>query len=419
MRFLRLTGTLGAILCVVALGLAGGCSDGSIPANNDDGGSSPSVLGSAPPRVSDPITARWPAGLQTVVAAQGDQLCVVDAQGIVFREASPPLTVMARDEQSATFSYALSGNGEYIAYLASREELLVRATATGQQIGSVPMQARSEMVVAAVSDDGNQAVVVSSDSVPEQYHTSQLDQTVTLCNVARGSTTVSPVLCDYATEAAATYYTGLYQPTALYFLPGGDLVVSSWFGRFDTCVYDPTKDALCAIDGLDIVWSVSSTGTVLGAQWSRYGTTGELTPVSWADGKTQTVSTPYVSTIGLPSWGGTLSRDGTHAALVVGGNLPQTLWWQAFRFTDGRWDALGETVETPETWIQLSPVAISEDGATVWGLRSDGLGDTGGGTRQYPISADTATGVWTYWLQADDLQPSEDDLDVLALILSR
>jgi hypothetical protein len=64
----------------------------------------------------------------------------------------------------------------------------------------------------------------------------------------------------------------------------------------------------------------------------------------------------------------------------------------------------------------MNPVAVSDDGSTMWGLRSDDPAG-GGGTRQYPISVDTATGKWTYWFQPQDLKVPADDFDVVAQIL--
>ena len=102
--------------------------------------------------------------------------------------------------------------------------------------------------------------------------------------------------------------------------------------------------------------------------------------------------------------------------MVVGGDLPDTLWWQLFQPSEGKWRPVGVRCETPVTWIQMNPVAVSDDGSTIWGLRSDAAG-TGGGTRQYPISVDTTTGKWTYWFQAEDLRVPADDFDVVALML--
>ena len=335
---------------------------------------------------------------------------------------------MARDTQSATFSFAISNNGEYIAYLESRQKLIVRRVATGQEVGSVAVTPRSEMIVAAVSDDASRVVLVSNDADPKQYHVIPLPQTVTLCSVSDGSEVVSPSLSEYVTQAAANPYQGAMQPVLLHFLPDNRIIVYRLFGTEETSVYSEREDALTQVDGLTKAWAVSQTGTVVGARvdhqtvhWSSGNEAGgsqdTVTPLVWTGGESQPIGTQPLVFHGVPYWPSVISRDGQNVALVVGGNLPDTLWWQTFRLSDGKWEPTGVRCETPVTWIQLNPVGVSDDGSTLWGLRSDAAG-TGGGTSQYPISVDTATGKWTYWSLPHDPKVPADRFDVVALILS-
>jgi hypothetical protein len=417
--------------------LVTGCND-SAPAPSVP----TSIAGPVPIRTSDPVTSRWPVGLAAAVVDKAGQLTIVDQEGVVFREADAPATVMGRDEDSATFSFALSNNGEYIAYLRSRDKLIVRRVATGQAVGSVTVVSANEMIVAAVSDDASRVVLISNDSDPAQYHDRFLPQTVTLCAVADGSTAVSASLSDYVTEAAHHIYKGDVQPVLMNFLPDGRIIVYRRFGTVetsnntttvysgvqDTSVYEPGKDRLKAVEGLTKAWAASATGVVVGAKqthlstpWSNaYSVGGSqemVTPVVWVKGKLQSLEMEnLVFQEGVPYWPSAISRGGRSVAVVVGGNLPDTLWWQVFQPSDGKWRPVGVRCETPVTWIQMNPVAVSDDGSTIWGLRSDAAG-TGGGTRQYPISVDTATGKWAYWFQTKDLEVPAEDFDVVALIL--
>lgn len=415
-----------AILLSVILVTTTGCG-GATPAVAP----TTSTLGSAVTPPSEPIVSRasqWPTDLSAAVVNQAGQLLVVGEQGVVFREAGVPATVMGRDTASATFTFALSNNGEYIAYLLSREQLIVRTVATGHEVGSVTVAPRSEMVVAAVSDDASGVVLISNDSTPEQYHVRPLPQTVTLCNVGDGSTLVSRSLSDYVTQAAANPYQGAMQPVLMRFLPDRRIVVYRQFGTEETSIYDQGKDALTRVDGLTKACAVSQTGAVVGAKqdhlttpWSNAHAVGgseeRVTPVVWVQGELQPLEMkPLVFQEGAPYWSSVISRGGQSVAVVVGGNLPHTLWWQAFRSSGGTWRPMGMRCETPGTWIQLNPVGVSDDGGTMWGLRSEAPG-SGGGTGQYPISVDTATGKWTYWFLPHDPEVPAKDFDVVALIL--
>jgi hypothetical protein len=404
-----------------------------------------SSTGLIPARTYKPITSRWPAGLAAAVVNQAGDLLVVDEQGVVFREESLPATVTGRDMESAIFSFATSNNGEYIAYLGSRDTLIVRKVATGQVVGSVTVEPRSETSVAAVSDDAARVVLVSSDNDPRSgIHYLRLRQTVTLCDVADGSTFESPCLSDYATKAGAYFYWNATQPLLMYFLPDDRIVVyrqfgteeksdtttTVWYGQpKETSIYDEGQDELTRIEGLTVAADASATGMVVGAsltheikRWSTDNASGAtqdlVTPLVWAQGGLQPIETPALVFHFGPYFSGAISRGGQSVAIMTGGDLPDTVrGWQVFRPSDGAWRPVGRRCETPVTWIQMNPVAVSDDGSTIWGLRSDAAGSGGGGTRQYPVSVDTATGKWTYWFQAKDLKVQADELDVVALIL--
>ncbi len=378
---------------------------------------STSSVGPSTLRPHEPIVRNWPADLAGVVADQRGQLVLADARGVVCREVDPPRTVMGRDEQSATFSFALSNNKQYIAYLAARDRLVVRHTTTGEQVGTVAVEPMSEMAVIAVSDDASCAVLVSSAADRGQWHTSMLPQTVTLCNLRDGNTLKSAVLSEYASEAASAIYIGYPYPVVACFLPDNELLLSRCLGSPRVVRYRSENKGLEQIGALDRVWAASATGAVLGAVERWEGPVGRLTPVVWVDGDAKSLTEPLVfEEGGVPGWSGAISLDGCTVAIPVGGDLPRTLFWQALRREDGTWLPVGQIVRTPESWVQVCPCAVTSRGGLIWSLWSNAAPRSEGETRQYPMSVDVASGEWTSWFDDTDLSVEPEDFDVLALI---
>ncbi len=96
------------------------------------------------------------------------------------------------------------------------------------------MTPRSEMIVAAVSDDGSQVVLISSDSDPKQYHTFPTSPDRDAMQHGRrlreGGTSPQPDV----TQAASHNYKGDIQPVLMHFLPDNRLFVYRQFGTVET-----------------------------------------------------------------------------------------------------------------------------------------------------------------------------------------
>ncbi len=108
-----------------------------------------------------PLVANWPPGLDCVVVNQNRSLAVVDEQGVRFGvEVLPPLTgttTWPPAPGTPRFSYAVSPNGKYLAYLHDGKDLAVRAMSDGSLVGTA--QSEVGYHVNSVSDDGRYALL--------------------------------------------------------------------------------------------------------------------------------------------------------------------------------------------------------------------------------------------------------------------
>jgi hypothetical protein len=107
-------------------------------------------------------------------------------------------------------------------------------------------------------------------------------------------------------------------------------------------------------------WDASATGVVVGAEethqtkrWSSGNEAGgsqdTVTPLVWTRGKLQPLEMPPLVFHGVSRWSSAISRGGESVAVVVGGNLPDTLRSQVFQPSDGMWRPVGIRCETPVT----------------------------------------------------------------------
>ena len=152
-----------SLMVVTALGmLAWGCASGAISSSTSttpsgvSGVTSPSTTGpaatsttgpavpastSTTARVSNPVTSRWPTGLEALVVQRTNGFAVVDEKGVRFAvAASGPKTGAGsggNPVQRWRADVVVSPNDRYLAYRFGGGDLVVCSVADGKTLGTV------------------------------------------------------------------------------------------------------------------------------------------------------------------------------------------------------------------------------------------------------------------------------------------
>jgi hypothetical protein len=166
--------------------------------------------------------------------------------------------------------------------------------------------------------------------------------------------------------------------------------------------YDPARDSLTEVSGIDAFRGVSDTGVILSAIGSTLLKGGGIDfgrPCTLERGS-------VVPIFGSPSWdyAEAISPDGSTLAFdAPGGSDAEMVCWQIFIRNGDEWRPGSPAYTRPLNYAQL--FGIGEDNRTVWGVT---LAGSPRGDCQL-VSLDTETGEWNEWFGSKDLEIATED----------
>jgi hypothetical protein len=318
----------------------------------------------------------------------------------------------------------LSPNGRYLAYRFGGGDLVVCSVADGKVLGRAPTRLTDD--VGAVSDDGRYVILIDwgeGPGVVVSFPFPPPAQTVTLVDLETGSRTVPAVIADLVTDRTH----GDYWVNGVVWLSADDAFLLDIPGTTgppahtntqETYLYDPAKDSLTKVSGLDELGSsaVSRDGGVLGRvrvqSSSGEDQSDESQPVVWQAGTSQ----GFVFDPSWPGGPGAISPDGSVVMLGVGGMPGTSPAWQAFRRVDNEWRPSSQAWPFSSRSTQSSPMYVGADDRTAWGAAYEPLSADPTRQHSYLVSLDTVAGTRTEWFRLIDLKVAPEEFDILQVI---
>ena len=443
---------LRSLMVVAALAmLAWGCASGATPSSTSTitsgafGATSASITGpaatsptgpavpastSTTARVSNPVTSRWPTGLEALVVQRTNGFAVVDDKGVRFAvAASGPRTGAGsggNTVQRWRADVVVSPNDRYLAYRFGGGDLVVCSVADGKVLGTTATRPTDD--VWALSDDGRYVLLIDwgeGPGVALPFPYPPPSQTVTVVDLKSGSREIPAAVADLVT--ARTH--GDYWIDGAVWLPGEQvflLHVSGGTGlpaseqTYRTYLYDPSKDTLTRVTGLDEVDSstASRNGAVLGrtgvASSTAAGQSNESKLVAWQAG----TLADFVFDPSWPGQAGAISPDGQSVVLGVGAlrHGPGPTGWQAFRREGEAWRPSSKVWPLGSGQAQVYPLAVGADDRTAWGFDFEPLPADPADQHSYLVSLDMVTGMWTDWFRVEDLKVAPEEFKILQLL---
>ena len=217
-----------------------------------------------------PITSRWPPGIEAVVLSAEDGLYVVDARGVRWSQEhedtdQPSATVTIRGPQiiSGLDGLAVSSNDAFVAYVEDGREIVIRSIADGSVTQRATVQTDGHTWLRAISSDGVLAALVTVDPQLEaEDPADEVPWSVTVVDLTTGTATEENTLDDLVRQRIEGG--GRCGLTALSWLPEYKLIVGMSGDPYETYLYDPIADRLEVIPELDYIWDLTPAGLVLG-----------------------------------------------------------------------------------------------------------------------------------------------------------
>jgi len=400
LRALLLLGALAA--CLFSATLLAGCSPEVTPAVSSDTTASSIPVGSSIPATAlpQPVTSRWPPGVESVVLSAETGLYVVDAQGVRWsqqKEAAEQslttATVHGRPIVSGLDGLAVSGNHQFVAYVEDGKEIVVCSLADGSIVQRAAVQSGGHTTLRAISPDGILAALVTVDPELEAEKLGDgVPWAVTVVDLSSGTATVEDTLADFVhRRMEAGGRCGL---VTLSWLPEYKLLVGVSGDPYETYFYDPIADRLVLVPEIEYVWSSTPEGLVLGA---RAAEPGQAAIWNGRDGSSEMVTLdsewPHVGR-------GSLNADGTAFVLWVAKSDESEAehGWQVFRRTGSEWRPAGPVAEVD--WMHQPPTLLSGDGSRAWTVVYQSTADN----ETVLLSHDFTTGAWEEWFRSEDMQ---------------
>ncbi len=362
---------------------------------------STTAVGSTFPSTSptQPITSRWPPGVETVVLSAETGLYVGDAQGVRWAQRNkaadqPSTTVTVRGPQivSGLDGMALSSNKEFLAYVEDGKEIVVRFIADGSIIRRATVPTEGHTTLRSVSPDGVLAALVTVDpDLQAENLGDKVPWTVTVVDLSSGTSTVEDTLAVLVRERIERGEScGL---VCLSWLPEYKLLVGVSGDPYETYLYDPIADRLALVPELEYIWSSTPGGLVLGAGAAE---PGEAVVWNGRDGSLE----PVILDSEWPHAGqGSLNADGTALVLMVAKSAEWAEYgWQVFRQTGSEWRPAGPVAEVD--WMHQPPSLLSGDGSRAWTVVYQSTADN----ETVLLSHDFTSGAWEEWFGSEDMQ---------------
>jgi hypothetical protein len=322
---------------------------------------------------------------------------VVDEGGVRFKIPFPDSVGPAQDPSAAAgyADLAATDNGHYLVYRFWGGDVTVCSTTDGSIRGSAPVGLHDE--IWAVSSDARFVFLVDRGKQPgisgPEFNAGQ--------RVAVVDTTTGESL---KTEAVQALVTGSDRRLGLVQWSSHDHAFLLQIVA-DPCAvysYDPARDSLAQVTGIDAFRGVSDTGVIIGATGSSRLQGGGIDfgrPVMLDRGR-------LVPVDGSGSWdyGVAISPDGSILVFdVVNATDAELLGWQTFSRTGNECGPDSPVYKHPVNYAKLN--GISEDNRTAWGV-------TLVGSSRYDyqlVSLDTETGRWDEWFGRKDLEVAPED----------
>ena len=362
---------------------------------------------------SQPITSRWPPGIEAVVLSGEDGLYVVDASGVRWsqeaEDADQPLTTdTVRGPQivSGLDGLGVSSNDEFIAYVEDDKEIVVRSIADGTVTQRATVQTEGHTWLRAISSDGVLAALVTVDPQAEgEDAADEVPWSVTVVDLSSGTATVEKTLNDFVRQRIEDG--GRCGLTTLKWLPEYKLLVGLSGDPYETYLYEPVADRLEVIPQLDYIWDLAPGGLVLG---TSMGDPAEAVLWNARDGSYE----PVVLDTAWPNAGhGGVNADGTALVLMVAKSAD---WngghgWQVFRREGSEWRAAGPVAEVD--WMHQPPSLLSNDAAKAWTVVPQSTADN----ETVLLSHDFKTGAWEEWFRSEDMRVDLGPFGFAAVVL--
>lgn len=355
-----------------------------------------------------PVTSRWPPGVDAVVlAAARGGLWVVDADGVRWgREVPAPktsttVTVRGRPVIFGLDGLVVSKNGKFLAYAGSflaegdsEKEVVVRSIRDGTVVKRLAIDCKGHTTLWSLSNDGNLLALVTVDPELEaEKMAEEVPWTVSVVDLASGAVVAEETLAAFVRQRIEDPANGACGLVVLDWLPGDRLLVGVSGRPYETYVYDPATDSMKAIADLQYAWAVGADGLVLGQNLDTGST------VVWKDGAFE----PLVLDAAWPRAGsGAISADGNALALWVsktgGGRLTDEHGWQVFRRVGSEWRPAGPVAQVD--WMNQPPAVVAGHGGMAWTVVYQSTAENA----TVLLSHDFATGEWQEWFRPEDMQ---------------
>ena len=360
-----------------------------------------------------PVTSRWPPGVESVVLSSETGLYVVDARGVRWareneatEQPSTTVTMRGRPIVSGLDGMAVSGNHQFLAYVEDGMEIVVRSIADGSIVQRAAVQSNGHTSLKSISPDGILAALVTVDPQEEAAKPGdEVPWTVTVVDLSSGAATIEDTLADFVRgRMEAGGGCGL---VTLSRLPEYKLLVGVSGDPYETYLYDPVADRLMLIPELGYVWSSTPEGLVLGA---RAAEPGQAAIWNGRDGSSEMVTADSE----WPCVGrGSLNADGTAFVLWVSKSdeLEAKHGWQVFRRTGSQWRPAGPVAEVD--WVHQPPTLLSGDGSRAWTVVYQSTADN----ETVLLSHDFTTGAWEEWFRSEDMQVDWDPFSFVDIAL--
>ena len=338
------------------------CNQAPSPASSVPPSSSPATISAD---TSDPMVSRWPLGLPAVIVHRQDGLMAVGEGGPRFIIPFPDSVATAPDPSAASsyLDVAASDNGRYLAYRFWGTDVTVCSMEDGRTEGTAQAEPRDE--IEGVSDDARYVFLVDRGKEPGiSGQRPPANEPVAVADTRTGARQEAGPVEALLVGADRSLGLVRWSPHHQAFLLQ---IVASPCAVY---LYDPIKEALTLVSGIDSFRGVSDTGVIVGGLGSRRLPGGGIDfgrPVVWDDG------TPFPVKYDYGSWdyGVAISPDGTTLVFdVVSDNDGEVLGWQVYRRKDGMWRSDSALYGHPVNYVNL--IGISEDNRLAGGVSSGG-----------------------------------------------
>ena len=217
---------------------------------------------------SYPVVSRWPPGISTVVLSAETGLYVIDASGLRWAKETkrqPKTTSTLRGRPVVSGLGGLVATPQFVAYVDSGEEVVVRALSDGTTVRRMTITTEGHTTLRSLSADGTLLALASVDPVLEaQSPGDEVPWTITVADLASGTVKVAKALDALVSKRISGPSIGRCGLVSLSWLPGDKLLVGMSGKTYETYVYDPEADSLELVPGPQYVWSETQDGIVLG-----------------------------------------------------------------------------------------------------------------------------------------------------------